>query len=76
MSLFARIFKSKQSAKAVEPQFPPVGYLNPQSTLGEMDLYLIGEGRHERLWEALGAHTRRTPEGSLCLANWRSQLLG
>ena len=65
MSLFARIFKSKQSAKAVEPQFPPVGYLNPQSTLGEMDLYLIGEGRHERLWEALGAHTRRTPEGEL-----------
>ena len=27
-------------------------------TLGEMDLYLIGEGRHRRLWEALGAHCR------------------
>ena len=25
-------------------------------TLGEMDTYLIGEGRHERLWEVLGAH--------------------
>ena len=24
-------------------------------TLGDMDLYLFGEGRHERLWEALGA---------------------
>ncbi|GHE58741.1 1,4-alpha-glucan branching enzyme GlgB 1 [Streptomyces longispororuber] len=24
--------------------------------LGEFDLHLIGEGRHERLWEALGAH--------------------
>lgn len=24
-------------------------------TLGELDLHLIGEGRHERLWEALGA---------------------
>jgi len=24
-------------------------------TLGEMDLHLIGEGRHERLWEVLGA---------------------
>jgi len=24
-------------------------------TLGEMDLYLFGEGRHHRLWEALGA---------------------
>ncbi|WP_297554735.1 1,4-alpha-glucan branching protein GlgB [uncultured Actinomyces sp.] len=27
-------------------------------TIGEMDLYLIGEGRHENLWEALGAHVR------------------
>lgn len=25
-------------------------------TLGEMDTYLIGEGRHERLWEVLGSH--------------------
>ncbi|MFF0467948.1 1,4-alpha-glucan branching protein GlgB [Micromonospora zamorensis] len=24
-------------------------------TLGELDLHLIGEGRHERLWDALGA---------------------
>ena len=24
--------------------------------LGEIDLHLINEGRHERLWEALGAH--------------------
>ena len=24
--------------------------------LGELDLYLLGEGRHERLWERLGAH--------------------
>jgi 1,4-alpha-glucan branching enzyme len=27
-------------------------------TLGELDLHLIGEGRHEELWEVLGAHTR------------------
>ena len=27
-------------------------------TLGELDLHLIGEGRHERLWDALGAHYR------------------
>ena len=27
-------------------------------TLGEMDLHLIGEGRHEQLWEVLGAHTQ------------------
>jgi 1,4-alpha-glucan branching enzyme len=24
--------------------------------LGELDLHLLGEGRHERLWERLGAH--------------------
>ena len=28
-------------------------------TLGEMDTYLFGEGRHEKLWEALGAHVLR-----------------
>ncbi|MEU7783644.1 1,4-alpha-glucan branching protein GlgB [Amycolatopsis sp. NPDC049159] len=34
-------------------------------TVGELDLHLIGEGRHERLWEALGAHVRsyETPNG-------------
>lgn len=25
-------------------------------SLGELDLYLIGEGRHEELWKVLGAH--------------------
>ncbi|MFG1863952.1 1,4-alpha-glucan branching protein GlgB [Microbispora bryophytorum] len=28
-------------------------------TLGELDLHLIGEGRHERLWEVLGARVTR-----------------
>ncbi len=28
-------------------------------TVGELDLHLIGEGRHERLWDVLGAHPRR-----------------
>lgn len=28
-------------------------------TLGELDLYLIGEGRHEQLWKVLGANVRR-----------------
>ena len=34
-------------------------------TLGEMDLHLIGEGRHEELWTVLGAHVRRydSPSG-------------
>ncbi|GAA4345605.1 1,4-alpha-glucan branching protein GlgB [Angustibacter luteus] len=30
-------------------------------TLGEVDLHLIGEGRHEQLWTVLGAHVRRYP---------------
>jgi 1,4-alpha-glucan branching enzyme len=36
-------------------------------TLGEVDLHLIGEGRHERLWDALGAHPRSydTPGGTV-----------
>ncbi|EFF93152.1 1,4-alpha-glucan branching enzyme [Streptomyces sp. e14] len=35
-------------------------------TLGELDLYLIGEGRHEQLWQALGAHptTHQGVEGT------------
>ncbi|WP_280364791.1 1,4-alpha-glucan branching protein GlgB [Nocardia wallacei] len=28
-------------------------------TVGELDLHLIGEGNHGRLWEVLGAHPRR-----------------
>ncbi len=27
-------------------------------TLGEVDLHLLGEGRHHRLWKVLGAHVR------------------
>jgi 1,4-alpha-glucan branching enzyme len=27
-------------------------------TLGELDLHLINEGRHEQLWDVLGAHVR------------------
>ncbi|MCX5042900.1 1,4-alpha-glucan branching protein GlgB [Aldersonia sp. NBC_00410] len=36
-------------------------------TLGETDLYLFNEGRHERLWEILGAHPRSysTPDGDV-----------
>jgi 1,4-alpha-glucan branching enzyme len=34
-------------------------------TLGELDLHLFAEGRHERLWDVLGAHPRSydTPAG-------------
>jgi 1,4-alpha-glucan branching enzyme len=31
-------------------------------TLGEVDLHLIGEGRHEQLWRVLGAHIRQSPD--------------
>ena len=36
-------------------------------TLGPVDEHLIREGRHERLWEVLGAHVRRydTPRGAV-----------
>jgi 1,4-alpha-glucan branching enzyme len=36
-------------------------------TLGEIDLHLIGEGRHENLWDVLGAHVRSydTPGGAV-----------
>jgi 1,4-alpha-glucan branching enzyme len=46
-------------------QSPPAGYLNPYSTLGELDMYLITEGRHEKLWEVLGAHVQRDVSGEL-----------
>lgn len=41
------------------------GFLNPNSTLGELDLHLIAQGRHEQLWNALGAHIRRSSDGAL-----------
>ncbi len=44
------------------PQAPPYETDDPYRhwpTLGELDLHLIGEGRHERLWEALGARVMR-----------------
>jgi len=36
-------------------------------TIGELDLHLIGEGRHEQLWEILGAHVHSydTPSGTV-----------
>ncbi|MGH2835682.1 MAG: GlgB N-terminal domain-containing protein, partial [Solirubrobacteraceae bacterium] len=40
---------------ATHPQVDPYVFL---PTLGELDLHLIGEGRHERIYELLGAHLR------------------
>jgi 1,4-alpha-glucan branching enzyme len=45
-------------------QDDPYRYL---PTLGEMDLHLISEGRHEELWKVLGAHVRTydSPNGAV-----------
>ena len=58
-------FLARFVGKRQKFQSPPAGYLNPHSTLGELDMYLITEGRHENLWDVLGAHVRRDSEGEL-----------
>lgn len=55
-----RLFSKRSSY-----QSPPAGYLNPHSTLGELDLHLITEGRHEKLWQVLGAQVKRNTAGEL-----------
>ena len=43
----------------------PVDLIDPYRflpTLGELDIHLIREGRHEELWRALGAHVRTVDE--------------
>ena len=61
MSLFSRFFKKSPHQRAAIA----ATFLNPHSTLGELDLYLIGEGRHEELWKVLGAHIRRGADGNI-----------
>ena len=60
MGIFSR-FTKKDSTHLIQP----ASFLNPHSTLGELDLYLIAEGRHEQLWKALGAHVRRDDSNEL-----------
>ncbi|WP_435771666.1 1,4-alpha-glucan branching protein GlgB [Nocardioides sp. SYSU DS0651] len=43
---------------------PPVKSSTFPSTLGEMDLHLVSEGRHEQLWQVLGAQVRTLPDPS------------
>ncbi len=60
MGIFSRFLgKDKNSELAA------ASFLNPHSSLGELDLYLIGEGRHEQLWKALGAQVKRDETGAL-----------
>ncbi|MFF7457783.1 1,4-alpha-glucan branching protein GlgB [Kitasatospora sp. NPDC008115] len=46
-------------------------------TLGELDLHLISEGRHEQLWQALGSHLR-TVDGvaGTAFAVWAPNAVG
>ncbi|MEY4497987.1 MAG: hypothetical protein RJA40_92 [Actinomycetota bacterium] len=64
MSFFQKLFKKSSVAKE-EIYIAPATFLNPNSTLGELDFHLIAEGRHEKLWEVLGAHVRRDNNGEL-----------
>jgi 1,4-alpha-glucan branching enzyme len=50
-------------------------------TLGELDLHLISEGRHERLYDVLGAHVRsyptpRGPVSGVSFAVWAPSAQG
>ena len=60
MGMFSKFF-----AKSNKSEVTVASYLNPHSSLGELDLYLIGEGRHEQLWKALGAQVKRDESGVL-----------
>ena len=60
MGIFSRFLgKDRNDEKS------PASFLNPHSSLGELDLYLIAEGRHEQLWKALGAQVVRDQAGTL-----------
>jgi 1,4-alpha-glucan branching enzyme len=56
---------SKFLGKGGGDEISPATFLNPHSSLGELDLYLIAEGRHEQLWKALGAQVKRDEAGAL-----------
>ena len=60
MGVFSKFFKGQD-----QNNLQPASYLNPHSSLGELDLYLIAEGRHEQLWKALGAQVKRDETGAL-----------
>ena len=62
MSFLTKIFKGKSAPVEISA---PITFINPHSTLGELDFHLINEGRHEKLWEALGAHVLRETDGTL-----------
>jgi len=62
--LFEARLPDKQAEYEIEVTYPDGTVVTVDDpyrfwpTLGELDLYLIGEGRHEKLWDVLGAHHR------------------
>ncbi|MFF4775076.1 1,4-alpha-glucan branching protein GlgB [Microtetraspora fusca] len=62
------------------PGAPPYEMGDPYRhwpTLGEVDLHLIGEGRHERLWDVLGARVLRHEDtDGTAFAVWAPNALG
>ncbi len=65
--MFEAVLPAKRSLRSYRlevgyPDVPPVVVRDAYSfapSLGELDLHLISEGRHEQLWDALGAHPRK-----------------
>ncbi|MCW2593078.1 MAG: alpha,4-glucan:alpha,4-glucan 6-glycosyltransferase [Mycobacterium sp.] len=57
-------YQGEDGATVVTTVADPYRFL---PNLGEVDLHLFSEGRHERLWEVLGAHPRTftTPDGDV-----------
>jgi 1,4-alpha-glucan branching enzyme len=60
VGVFSKFFKGQG-----QENLQPASFLNPHSSLGELDLYLIAEGRHEQLWKALGAQVKRDETGAV-----------
>ncbi len=50
--------------------------MSRRSVLGELDLHLLGEGRHERLWERLGAHPLDPGDAGVRFAVWAPNARG
>ena len=68
----ATVYPGEQGDEAVADD--PYRYL---PMIGEFDLYLIAEGRHEELWRVLGAHVREAGQVTgTSFAVWAPNALG
>ncbi|WP_134322977.1 1,4-alpha-glucan branching protein GlgB [Cumulibacter soli] len=62
--IFGAVIAGTVADYRLEASYPDATHITDDAyrwlpTLGELDCHLIGEGRHERLWEVLGAHVRQ-----------------